>query len=404
MLIYQKNYFLFVIAICVVASCHVPETEREYFITGDLRDIENLVVFSPDDQIPDTVVLEQVISFESNNNVFMEGDLRSFTVDDLDRVYIAATQPGRVGIYVFNSDGEYITRFSGYGRGPGEYESINSIDINENNLYLLDIRLQKFGVFSLEDYSHIKDEVINRDHLEEADSLARILNLNQLMVTNDEEYILKLRMIPRSREFASQRELYYKLRSDGVIMPGKLLETKGLNYYYPPKGALAVPFLMPFNRSKLVSIDKDGRLYTAWSDSFLIKIYNQNGVHERTIYYPVENADMSISEISIEREIKRALEQYELPKTWPVLHTMEVDDEGRMWAALITESDSVFTWWVLNPDGKLFARFMLPGKRSARSAYSKPLMMIKNGYFYLHERDFSQGIDRIVKYKIHFIK
>jgi len=81
-----------------------------------------------------------------------------------------------------------------------------------------------------------------------------------------------------------------------------------------------------------------------------------------------------------------------------------VDDKGRMWAALITESDSVFTWWVLNPDGKLFARFELPGKRSLRSAYSKPLMMIKNGYFYLHERDFSQGIDRIVKYKIHFTK
>lgn len=81
------------------------------------------------------------------------------------------------------------------------------------------------------------------------------------------------------------------------------------------------------------------------------------------------------------------LDQYDTPETWPVLHAMELDDKGRLWVATITESNSTFSWNVIDDAGTLLARFTLPGRRASRSAYTKPLVMIKNGYFYIHERD-----------------
>lgn len=387
-------------------GCQDQKTEHGQVLPDYIRglNMENLKVLSLYAQVQDTIILEEVAIFESNENVFIEGMLSGFEVDDWDRVYNASTQPGSIGVYVFNPDGRFLTRFAQHGRGPGEYESISSIELQNDQLYLLDQRLQKFGIFFVHDYSHIKDVIITRDKLSKSDSLARILNIHQLSVTKDKEYILRLRMIPRNREFASQKELYYKMSGDGTVEPGKLLELRGFTYYYPPKGELAVPFLMPFNRSKLVSITNEGYFYTAWTEKFLIKKYDPAGNYISALYYPLENASFSKDEIVVEREIERALDRYELPGTWPVLHTMEIDDEERIWVAAITDDDSSFHWWVLDKEGDFLARFVFPGKRAKRSAYAKPLIIIKGGHFYIHEQDFREGIDRIVKYKINLVK
>lgn len=386
----------------LISACSSEEESAQVELPDHISQLENVTVFSPNIQPADTVVLEKVATFESSDDIYMEGRLSSFNVDDRDRVYIAATQIGRLGVYVFNPNGEYITRIAPYGRGPGEYESIRSIDVHDNKLYLLDARLQKFGTFELDSFTHVEDHIITRNRLTESDSLAKMFNFHDLIVNNDQSHILALRMFPRSRKFASQTDVYYPMEAEGSIPPNKLLELKGLTYYYPPEGMLSVPYLMPFNRSSLVSVSSDGHFYTAWSEDFLINVYDQYGTYLRAIYYPAEQAEMSLDEITLEREQERMLDQYDLPETWPAVHTMELDDEGRLWVATITESDSTFQWHVLDKDGTQLARFTLPGRRASRSAYSKPLIQIKNGYYYNHEQDFRTGIDRIVKYRIQF--
>lgn len=398
----KKYYFLWYTYIIVaLAACEIPDNKEQRTLPDHIENLENLSVFKPSEREPDTVELEKVTVFESNEDIYMEGRLSNFTVDNQDRVFVAATQMGRLGVYVFNPEGDYITRIAQYGPGPGEYESIRSIDIHNNQLYLLDARLQKFGVFSLDDFSHVTDHLITKNRLTESDSLAKMYNLHDLILNDDQTHILALRMFPRSRRFASQTDVYYPMEADGSIPSNKLLELKGLTYYYPPEGMLSVPYLMPFTRSSLVSVSSDGHFYTAWSEDFLIKVHDQNGTYRRAIYYPIKNAALSLDEIPLEREMEKMLDQYELPETWPVLHTIEIDDEGRLWMATITESDSTYRWWVLDEDGSLLARFILSGKRSSRSAYLKPLVKIKNGYFYIQEQNISTGIDRIIKHRIH---
>lgn len=399
MIVKKRHLSLFVILICAIVACEISEKAPEYTLPAHIENLDSLTVIRPVELAPDTVVLEKVAIFESNDDIFMEGRLSRFTVDDRDRVYIAATQMGRLGIYVFNPYGGYITRIAPYGRGPGEYESIRSIDVHNNQLYLLDARLQKFGIFELDGFTHVKDHVISKNRLTESDSLAKMFNLQDLVVYDDQPYILKLGMLPGSRGFPMRPEVYYPLEADGTITPVKLLKQRGLTYYFKARG-ISIPYLMPFNRSSLVSISTGGYFYTAWTEDFLIKVYDQSGTYRRAMYYPVEQAEMSLNEITLEREQERMLDQYDLPETWPALHTMELDDEGRLWVATITESDSTFRWYVIDIEGTQIARFTLPGNRASRSAYSKPLIKIKNGYFYKREEDVSKGIDRIVKYRI----
>lgn len=399
----RSQLLLFPLLINILVACEKPHTNEDQTLPSHVENLANLTVINPEELVPDTVELEKVAVYESSDDVYMEGRLSKFTVDERGRVYIVATQMGRLGLYVFAPDGEFITRIAPYGPGPGEYESIRSIAIHENKLYLLDTRLQKFGIFELDSFTHIKDHNITRDRLKESDSLAKIFSLDDLIVNDDQSYILKLRMFPRSRRFPDQPEVYYSMDSTGAIEPGTILQLKGLTYYFPAQG-ISTPYLMPFSRSLLVSVTNDGRFFSARSGELLIREYDQTGTHRRAMYYPVGKAALSLDEIPLERDLERMLDQYDLPETWPALHTMEMDDEGRFWVTTITESDSTFQWYVIDEIGTQLARFTLPGKRASRSAFTNPLVMIKNGYFYQKERDVSRRIDRIIKYKIKFVE
>lgn len=400
-----KLYGLIVFCLLLASpSCTNSDSQESSSSQPDYSgEIDNLTLISPEDgAVPDSVRLTRETVFESNGEVYIEGRISNFSVDDLGRVYIAATQMGRLGIYVFEPDGEFITRMAPYGRGPGEYESIRSIDVHNNQLYLLDARLQKYGVFELNGFTHVKDQVITRNRLTKRDSLANVLHLYDLVVTDDDSFILKLRMLPRSRRYPDQPEVYYAMDRTGAILPGEILKQKGLTYYFPKQG-IATPYLMPFSLSSLVSVTNDGRFYTARTSDFLIKEYDQTGTYQRAMLYPFDKAALSLEDISLEKSQLRMLDQYELPGTWPALHTMELDDEGRLWVATITESDSTFQWHVIDETGTRLARFILPGNRASRSAFTKPLVMIKNGHFYHKERDAETGLERIVKYRVRFV-
>ena len=80
--------------------------------------------------IPFDIELKREVIFGSNKDVFIDGYIGEIAVDDEDRVYITATKPGKIGIYVFDPDGSFITKFGQEGRGTGEFEAIGSISMH----------------------------------------------------------------------------------------------------------------------------------------------------------------------------------------------------------------------------------------------------------------------------------
>lgn len=399
--IYQ--YFM-IASLLLLISCTNDSSvdERNIELPAHISNIENVIEITPQNQEPDTVVLTREVVFESNMDVFINGYITRLAVDEDDRVYIGATRMGHAAVYAFDPDGNFITEIGGYGRGPGEFQSIRSLEIVNNRLYLFCSILHKVSMFDLDDFSHIRDRLIKWGEVNEADSIARRLNFDQLLVTHDDNLIIRLQALALFRE-TDKRAVYYRRVSDeGVISPDNLLEKKRFKLYFHVNEGRDVPFPMPFTRSSLVSITKEGHFLTNWTEDFLIKVYDDDGNYERAFYYQLENPALSLNDFDLSRDRQRALDQYELPENWPVIHTMELDNEDRLWVSTITESDSTFQWYVLDQQKEVLARFQRPGTRRSRRVMSNPLLFIQNGYFYTREVNYQQGISRIVKYKIEF--
>lgn len=374
-----------------------------------IQELDGLTIYSTDAQPADTVEFMKAGIFESNEEVFIKGDTREVAVDEQDRVFIAAGNMSEGGIYVFQPDGSYLTTIGQRGKGPGEFLSISSMSIQDDQLFVFDPVQQRFSVFSISDFSLVREALIKRDEVRKTDTLAYILRGNKLLTAGDGHLLLSLRNITPTREKDVSKILYYRLSEDGRMTPGRILELERFQFYFPEterdsKGYFRMPRLMPFSRSSLVTVSDDGLIYTAWTEEFLIKVHDLHGVYQRAFYYPYEKSRLSISDTELgEAEMSLLREnRSKIPGTWPALYTMEIDDQNRLWVFTITDNKMSYKGWVLNPKGELLAKFDWLGDRSSGHIMSKPLMVVKNGYLYTRERDIRAGIDRIIKHRILF--
>nr|WP_286669018.1 6-bladed beta-propeller [Fodinibius salicampi] len=379
-------------------------------IPDHIKKLDSLKVYSPDTQEYDTVTFKQEQVLESNEEVFIKGYIGETAVDNQGRIFIVGSVPGTLGIYVFNPDGSHLTTFSRFGRGPGEFEAIGSLDIRNKKLFVFDPRLQKFSVFSLEDFSLLDEELIQRDKVQHEDTLAYRLKGDELHATNDGNLLLKQRNLALNKEADIPTVLYSRVSNEGELMPGRVLELERFRFYFPDterssEGYIRMPRTMPFGRSSLVAISDDGPIYTAWTEDILIKVHDEDGNYQRAIYYPYDNSSLTLSEAKLSESKMDLISENkgQVPDSWPALHAIEVDDENRLWVFSITDSDSTYEGWVLEEDGELIAKFSWPGERSQRSVMGSSYeVIVKDGYLYSHHQNMDAGIDRIVKYRIEF--
>lgn len=393
----------------IVIGCN-SETDQEPLQTPELpehvQNLENVSVYSLEEQLAnaDTVELIRETVFESNEDVFIEGYIGEVAIDDQDRIYIVGSVPGTVHVYVFEPDGEFITKFYREGRGRGESEAIASMAIKDDKIYLLGSRLQKYLVYSISDYSFVRDAVIKRDSV--TDKKFSLIRASDLYVDEEERVIMKFRNQALSDTLG--QIYYYQVSEVGQILPNKLYSQRKYGFYpyemgMQVGGSTTWPWSMPFNRGSLFYMSRNGLIYDVWTEDFLIGIYDSTGNYLRSIYYPYKKSTLNTDKLDISENFKEAFEDKEVPNTWPAIHKMMVDEEERIWIASITDSDSTFQWFVLENTGELKAEFTFPGKRSERNPmYERQLPIVKNGYFYTRERNLSEGIDRIVKHRIEF--
>lgn len=346
--------------------------------------------------------LKKEVVFESSKKVIFDGYIGDIAIDKNGRIYITATKPGGIGIYVFEANGKFVTKFGEEGRGPGEFESIGSISVKNKKIYIFGPRLQKFGIFSVDNFQLIEDYIIRRDSLKREDDLIKMLRVFNLKISENNNLIAKMSILSRNQKNEIAKIIYHKVSPEGHILPKRILELDKYHFYFG-KNEL-YPILMPFSRTTLVSLSGKDFFYTAWSDSFLIRKLDINGNYLKTFHFPFKRAPLTMSDLDLSNTQKRILRGNEIPKTWQALKTIETDSEDRLWVSTITESDSTFKWWVINEEGKVIATFTKPGKRSEISVMTKPLYKIKNGYFYELERNIRKGIDRVVKYRIEFVE
>lgn len=364
-------------------GCNKKVEQKHTQIPTHISALKNLTVFPQNISATDTVKLFRENSFESNQDVFIDGYISKIAVDHKGRVFIVGQKSGTVAIYVFKSNGTFLTKFGRYGRGPGEFESIASIDVGNSKLYVLDSQLQKLVIFSLDDFSLISEDTIGRNIIRDEDKLPGIMKAQNLYALGNDTLLMNF----QSRIFSNNfRNIpYYKVSEQGEILSKKILELERFNFYIPEKRqtskGIFLPFTMPFSRNSLFAISNTGSMFTAWPEDFLIMEYDNQGNYLQAFYYPIKKVPLFLKDLDINNLRRQELRKHDLPDTWPALNTILSDDEGNLWVSTITESDSTFDWWVLNQNGELLAKFKWSGRKSLRDVFGNPYRIIKKGYF-----------------------
>ena len=385
----RKSVFL--IIILIINGCFSQEDE---LIPHKLEKLKNLTVYSADVQLSKTISFQTDAVYSESGDVLI-GRMGELAVDSLGRVYIADNE--KMVIYVFDTDGQFLNRVGRDGRGPGEFSSyIKNLQIYGNRLYAFDPAPNRLNVFTLNNLSIEKTISLGQNRSDFQKLSTAFPYIKNLFVTGRDTFIAEF--ITHSKEDLKKYQnvdvtsLYYSLDCDGNISDKLLgfISEKRTNL-------LLVISLREFFGSVLHGFSSNGRIILADPEEFIVKMYSPNGNYQSAFFYPHKKIPLS-KEKALEANVRDALinkmHLIDLPKYWPVLTDMKIDDQNRLWIAATVEDMSIYEWWVLENTGEFITKFEWPR--------NEPIEVVKNGYIYTRETDEETGLQQVVRYRIVF--
>lgn len=385
-----------IFAVCMIAiwGCSNPNSDP---IPIQFQELENLTVFSSDAKPAATLSFKKDAVYGDTDEVLI-GIIQDVAVDNSGRVFIA--EAPRMVLYAFEPDGRFITRIGRDGRGPGEFNTIKSLQILGDRLYVYDPGQYRIHIFTLNDLA-VEKSIYLAENRSRYPALAGTMPwISDVYVRNDDTYIAKFLAEDKSPALQywqnyDVRGLFYLLNNTGIIS-GELLEFRSeIRTRFPIMQSFFDFHFKAFFGNALPVISSDNRIHLAEPDYFLIKQYGSDGAYEKAFFYPIEKIALT-QESSIEAGVPDVyvsnMPSKDLPGFWPVLTEMKIDNEDRLWVATTVGDMSVYEWWVLESSGFVLARFEWPR--------NKPILVVRHDYIYTRETDDETGLMQVVRYKI----
>lgn len=268
-------------------------------------------------------------------------------------------------ILVLGPDGRVQRRVGRDGDGPGEFRSFGTIDVLPgDSLFVFDQQQQRITVFR--PYSA---EVAYTVRLDQA---GFVFASGVRPIEGSRGFIGLYRTAVgdvRGTELV-RRDVIRVLNPDGSLRRDSVLTLPEPEY-----AELDAPdghsyFWPPFARRGLVAFGRDGRIYSAWSDTARVTIHGADGrmrgridaqEEARPIPIPEQAVDSFASLMAPPPQPRgpalRALQRW---RTWPVLESMLVDDASRVWLKLRTQDAAPGTWMAFRETGERVASVTLP--------------------------------------------
>lgn len=384
----MTRLLLFLFGIILFISCSSTPNEE---LSEELRNLENLTVY-PADEVPEFMLnLQETARITDTDDVIL-GRINGVRVDDSGRIFISDDSEKRINVY--NSEGEFVTSMGRSGKGPGEFEYISNLSLNESHAFAMDFGIRRINVFSLETLGFdFSIPMLKEGH--QISELERYYPSSFYLLESGEILVLYSQPFGRMDDESEQRyNRIYKVDQQGNIQPDQVLEVEPNEpLVYRTDNSVTV-FGIPFGAKQNFSITADQKIAVNRSDQFLFKMYDESGNYERAFYHP-----FSPKELTRERAMnqfdnenyRRAVRNYDLPESWPAINGFVTDDEGRFWVSTIVDDEDVYEWWILSSNGELLAKQIWPRSTSVQE--------VKNGYLYTREEN-DMGLIEIVKYRL----
>lgn len=370
-------------------------------IPDHIKSVENLSIFPGDIDAPYSIKLIGEGKFGENGEPFLV-NVYSCVVDDQGRIIVrSANSNYEQQLFVFDSDGTFRTKLGRQGKGPGEYGTILGIHSKNNTIFVLDYTSKRLNEYSTLDYK------FTRTILFEEWKAPDNFKFSYVEPRYDGNYHVTFSNIGSKSGF---REIVQTVKDnegkDGDFKPLRF----PVGYKIPPstrKSKISAPTMsLTFLGTTRTALSQKDELFTNWSPEFLIKKYDSNGKYQSAIYYPILGVPFILEDYTKSavfspnvREIEKALSDngIDIPDRAPLIDRLIIDDENRIWVALLTSSSrDTHEWWILKESGELLAKLRFPR--------DQPIYDIKNGFLYSKKTNEETGAEYVVKYRIALTK
>ena len=376
----------------------------------EVSELNNVKTYASDLEPKKNISITKETTLQGASTDFWQGSditgldwMLGIAIDEAGKIYVGDSSD-ELSVHVFGSDGNYITSVGGEGRGPGEFSSIMDMKIIDHKLYVYDSRQVKIAVFSTDDFELV-EEIRHRpiEGGQEKKGLSGWFAAEKALF-HDTALLVGLAEHPRdSRKESPNYNIgekrirkYFISNFEGELVSDMLFEQRAAkDLVATVNGREVVNFFpLPFMGSPLRKSYKDQYIFTAWSEDFLVKVYNAKGEYQHAFYHPFQahkiNKENILEMIPKGDERDRGLiKNADLPEYWPVIHSMIVDDQKRLWVSTHQPKKNMHQWWVMNWKGELLVQFEWPKHRSIEK--------IKNGFLYARVINKTTGDQNMIK-------
>lgn len=349
----SKFTVLLGIIMCFIISCRQQQNIESYINTSELPELELNHQFTISDS--EEILLQQVSGVKSDS----EG-----------RIFL--TDQRALQIHVFDSLGSYITSIGREGSGPGEFQSLLKIYINENNQVIaFDIRQARNTIFA--ENNNVWEPVDmfliegHRYSIESADSLRNVI-LRESPPQTPQPGVYWYEHILSTGNLDSgliEQNLYTFKERENLVLDNMAMQQ------------------LPFGRTTLIATDREGKIYLVWNDQFELAKYDAEFELIDSLSVPIPNQPVTNEERNeaIERlgDNFRSLGRKHIPETKPVVFDMLVSEDRSIWLQTFDSPE----YLVLDSGGSPIRSFDLEDDLRLAHVDKKRLYALKlgeNGY------------------------
>lgn len=368
-------------------------TENPDALPLHIQQLDSLIVLQNEPYESSSLNLKKETAYDDS---LLLNKITAVTIDENSRVYVGGESWNRAKVFRFDGAGTLIDSLGSYGSDFGEFLETSRLQLLGNRLFVFDDLLSRASAAQLEplEVSETVGFLNFYDQLPGMDPGGQASIKN---VGSDGSYIVSFR---QNRDPAYDPEgviSYYLAAADGSLISDRIHEQPDMRYLVGDYAGRPAPFVLPLPEKPLFTVSQEGRIYSAYTDEFLIHVHSPDGTHLHAYYFPFERSILDPAEVihprySHNNQLLMVRESAEYPEKWPALYSMIVDDEGRIWVSTITDDRSLLEWWVIDDvSGELLTRFSLP--------FEKPIAAVKNGSVYTIEKN-SMGYEIVVRYRI----
>lgn len=335
--------------------------------------------------------LEKELSF--SDSLFIE-NISSVAVGNDGSVLFAGSSWNRTQIHIFDRKGVYIDSLGNYGNRNGEFLDVRNLQIEGDTLYVFDSELGRVTVYNSET-GNVLDTVSPQFDGEQLPNNWNGFLASPIALLENRSFLIEFKR-NRNPAYDSSGDLhYYAADREGEISSSKILSQLDLQYIVGDYAGRPAPFTLSLPEKPLITVAENGRIYSAYTDEFFIRVHDSEGDFLYSYYSGIERYALDPDEVIHPRfshndQLLRVRESAVYPEKWPALHSMVVDNAGRLWVSTITSDREQLKWWIIDEEsGTVEATFYWPTE--------KPILAVKDNAVYIVEKSES-GFKEIVRY------